>query len=237
MAGNIIPAVASTNAIVAGLIVMEALKLLQGEVDRCRSIFLFRKPSCKKLFSSLSLPTPNPDCYVCSSQPEATIKVDTRCFLLKTLEEKVLKERFSMLAPDVEIDDGKGTILISSSEEGETEENMGRPLAYFNIGNNDRLKCDDFMQNFQLVLIVLHSEEGGSDPTAFEVVGDIPKPEGESHNNSVVLQIDRAEPYSKLKRRREDSPGEEGADTDEQCYKRAEVSVVSDGSEDDCIAY
>lgn len=31
-----------------------------------------------------------------------------------------MKEKFAMVAPDVQIDDGKGTILISS-EEGETE--------------------------------------------------------------------------------------------------------------------
>lgn len=31
-----------------------------------------------------------------------------------------MKNHFGMVAPDVEIDDGKGTILISS-EEGETE--------------------------------------------------------------------------------------------------------------------
>ena len=143
-----------------------------------------------------------------------------------------------MIAPDVEIDDGKGTILISS-EEGETEENMGRPLSYFNIGNNDRLKCDDFMQNFQLVLIVLHSEEGGSDPAAFEVVGDIPKPElqSESNNNSVLMELDRPEQLSKLKRRRDDSSGEEGGDSEELVSKRIRVSLVSDGSEDDCIAY
>lgn len=33
---------------------------------------------------------------------------------------QILKEKFAMVAPDVQIDDGKGTILISS-EEGETE--------------------------------------------------------------------------------------------------------------------
>lgn len=33
---------------------------------------------------------------------------------------QILKERFGMVAPDVQIEDGKGTILISS-EEGETE--------------------------------------------------------------------------------------------------------------------
>jgi hypothetical protein len=31
-----------------------------------------------------------------------------------------VKEKFAMVAPDVQIEDGKGTILISS-EEGETE--------------------------------------------------------------------------------------------------------------------
>lgn len=37
---------------------------------------------------------------------------------------QILKERFGMVAPDVQIEDGKGTILISS-EEGETEGKRG----------------------------------------------------------------------------------------------------------------
>ena len=40
MAGNIIPAIATTNAIVAGLIVMEALKVLRGRFDQCRMVSL-----------------------------------------------------------------------------------------------------------------------------------------------------------------------------------------------------
>lgn len=43
MAGNIIPAIATTNAIVAGLIVTEALKILRGRIDLCRTVsgFIF----------------------------------------------------------------------------------------------------------------------------------------------------------------------------------------------------
>jgi hypothetical protein len=37
------------------------------------------------------------------------------------LGEKILKSELCMIAPDVEIDDGQGTILISS-EEGETDD-------------------------------------------------------------------------------------------------------------------
>ena len=38
MAGNIIPAIATTNAIIAGLIVLEGLKVLVGELGAARTV-------------------------------------------------------------------------------------------------------------------------------------------------------------------------------------------------------
>jgi ubiquitin-like 1-activating enzyme E1 B len=38
MAGNIVPAIATTNAVIAGLIVQEALKVIDGKVADCRTV-------------------------------------------------------------------------------------------------------------------------------------------------------------------------------------------------------
>lgn len=38
MAGNIIPAIATTNAIIAGLIVEESFKVINGDFDKCRTV-------------------------------------------------------------------------------------------------------------------------------------------------------------------------------------------------------
>jgi ubiquitin-like 1-activating enzyme E1 B len=66
IAGNIIPAIATTNAIVAGLEVVEALKLLDGQdvLEACRYTWCNRNPSGRRrqLLCPTKLQRPNPKC-------------------------------------------------------------------------------------------------------------------------------------------------------------------------------
>lgn len=173
MAGNIIPAIATTNAIIAGLIVLEGLKILSGELESCRTIFLNKCPNLrKKLLVPCVLDPPCSNCYVCASKPEVTVKLNVLKTTVLSLQDRILKERFGMVAPDVQIEDGKGTILISS-EEGETETNNCKFLADFGIRNGSRLQVDDFLQDYTLLVNVLHTEELERD-VEFEVVGEAP---------------------------------------------------------------
>jgi ubiquitin-like 1-activating enzyme E1 B len=63
MAGNIIPAIATTNAIVAGLCVLQARHVLQNRLDEARIVFISRRP--EHAFIAEALKPPNPSCHVC----------------------------------------------------------------------------------------------------------------------------------------------------------------------------
>lgn len=63
MAGNIIPAIATTNAIVSGLIVLQALQLLRKAYGTMKTVMIQYKQT--NPLSSATLPPPNPSCAVC----------------------------------------------------------------------------------------------------------------------------------------------------------------------------
>ncbi|BGP43075.1 E1 ubiquitin-activating protein uba2 [Rhodotorula kratochvilovae] len=62
-AGNIIPAIATTNAIIAAALVHQALNVLRGAWSAARTIWLKRTP--QRVFDVSPLSAPNPHCAVC----------------------------------------------------------------------------------------------------------------------------------------------------------------------------
>jgi len=171
MAGNIIPAIATTNAIIAGLIVLEGLKVLQGRIQDCKTVYLNRRPNPRKrLLVPCVLDKPNPKCYVCAEKPEIALKLNVETTTIKMLEDRICKAALNMVAPDIEIVDGKGTIIVSS-EEGETTCNNDKFLKDFSIGDGTQLNVDDFMQEYTLFINIVNVEKLDSG-AEFEIVGD-----------------------------------------------------------------
>merc|ERR1711962_560240 len=77
MAGNIIPAIATTNAVIAGCIVIEALKVLNDETKRAKNVFLRKTISARRQILVTEDPVaPKPKCPICTEKPEAHVRLD-----------------------------------------------------------------------------------------------------------------------------------------------------------------
>uniref|UniRef100_T1H4C6 Ubiquitin/SUMO-activating enzyme ubiquitin-like domain-containing protein n=1 Tax=Megaselia scalaris TaxID=36166 RepID=T1H4C6_MEGSC len=153
MAGNIIPAIATTNAITAGVVVMHAFKALAGEYEKCKSVYMRNtlNPQNYLLAPEKMIQPPNPKCYVCAPKPQVCLQVDTSKLTVKELRDDVLIKTLNMIDPDVMLE-SKGIIVISS-EEGETDCNNNKKLDELYIKQRVEVQDADEEDDDDLLLI------------------------------------------------------------------------------------
>lgn len=181
---------------------------------------------------------PNPKCIVCSEKPQVVVKIDTNRVTVKQFRDEVLVKALNMIEPDV-MTEVKGLVLISS-EEGETDCNNDKKLSDLDVVDGCILKVDDFVQQYELTVIIAHKEVE-RDGDLFEVIADLDslKPENSADEKAAEeKESDNGEPKAKKARHEPPPQTSNDSDDDDLCIldddgevdlNRPTTSVVSSG--------
>ncbi|KAJ5770159.1 uncharacterized protein N7511_002210 [Penicillium nucicola] len=137
MAGNIIPAIATTNAMTAGLCVLQSFKVLQQDMVHAKTVFLER--SGARVINSESLNPPNPDCPSCSL-PQIRVEIDPKMATVKDLVEGILQKELGYTEISLAILDGALNEVIYDLD---CEDNMDKKLSHWGIGKGSLLTVTD----------------------------------------------------------------------------------------------
>ncbi|KAK7283903.1 hypothetical protein RIF29_13652 [Crotalaria pallida] len=162
IAGNIVHAVATTNAVIAGLIVIEAIKVLRSDIKSYRMTYCLEHPSRNMLLMPVEPFEPNKSCYVCSETP-LSLEINTNSTKLKDLVEKIVKAKLGMNLP---------LIMNASSllyEAGDVEDDMA-PIYEANlekvlaelpspVTGGTMLTVEDYLQELKCNINIKHREE------------------------------------------------------------------------------
>jgi ubiquitin-like 1-activating enzyme E1 B len=231
IAGNIIPAIATTNATTAGLCVMQAFKVLRGEYGRAKMLFL--EQSGARALNSEPPRLPNPECAVCSVA-NASVEVDPDRATLGDLVAGVLKSEL-----------GYGEEITIMNEIGpiydpDMEDMLDKKFQELGIGDQSFLTVIDDEEdgldgkmprvNLQLVISTIAQVPEGRRPVllATEKV-DIPrkqrKPLPEEIRESNGVRVGVKNGAARVKR----SAEEAGLD-DSDALKRKAAAEVDDAS-------
>ena len=152
MAGNIIPAIATTNAMTAGLCVLQAYKVLKGEYDQAKMVFLER--SGARAINSDALQPPNPNCPVCSVA-HGRLKIDPQRATLNDLVQDILRLQLGY-GEEFSIASELGTIY-----DPDLEDNLPKKLVDLGVKNECFVTVideEDDEPRVNLELVVLASD-------------------------------------------------------------------------------
>jgi ubiquitin-like 1-activating enzyme E1 B len=153
IAGNIIPAIATTNAIIAGICVLQSLFVLNDKTDQAGNVFLSRLP--ERVFNTEKLQPPRPGCVV-SGVARAVVKADPHKLTLGTLIDKLLKL-------DLGYSEDLSVVTDELLYDPDFDDNLERTLADLRITDGSFITIIDEEENGK-VNLELYIESSSEEP-------------------------------------------------------------------------
>ncbi|PFH56654.1 hypothetical protein XA68_16193 [Ophiocordyceps unilateralis] len=153
MAGNIIPAIATTNAIVSGVCVLESFKVLRGDFTQSKENFLTPFASARLLAPNPSR-QPDPDCPVCGVF-NATITADLTRATLNNVVDDIVRGGLGF-GDDRDFSVSNDVGILYDMDE---TDNLPKKLSELGIKDGSFLTVVDDCDENPLVNVVLDVEE------------------------------------------------------------------------------
>ena len=199
IAGNIIPAIATTNAICAGLQILQVFSIIKAQLELkqreakkedldslkeiCCYVNCIRNKTRNGLYlTASSLELPNPKCFVCS-RATIPLTLDVTKWTLEEFLKRICKARLGFEEPTIML---QGDIIWEEGEGAESETYQPNLAKHLNglpcggIHNGTTVDLEDFSQDLTVQVSITHNErwdmdEEQGDELPFIVSGDIPE--------------------------------------------------------------
>jgi ubiquitin-like 1-activating enzyme E1 B len=221
IAGNIIPAIATTNAIAAGLQILQAFQVLRAQLETgtksagklgeyCSYINCLRNSTRNGLFLTASnLEKPNPRCFVCRNAT-VPLALNVNNWTLQDLLQKIIKKDLGFEEPTITLD---GDIVWEEGSDADSEAfavNLPKLLPQLPCGGIQHgtvLRIEDFSQDLTVDVAVTHQtvwergdeEDDDDDTYQYVLKGSKPTasavhvPSNGALNNGVGTKVEEAE--------------------------------------------
>jgi len=191
IAGNIIPAIATTNAICAGVQILQTFAILKKQLEKkqqnsdqldlsssCYYVNCIRNRTRNGLYLTASpLDKPNPTCFVCKNAI-IPLTLDINEWNLKDFLAKIVKGRLGFEEPTLIL---QGDFIWEEGDGAEAEFEMNLPkklseLPCGGIQHGTVLEIDDNSQNLCIQMTIMHQDvwEGDEVPDFPFKVGALP---------------------------------------------------------------
>ena len=189
IAGNIIPAIATTNAIVAGLQILQCFQVLKAQIehkkkrheqsngsdninedeltslyDYCSYVNCIRNPTRNGLYlTAAKLEHRNPKCFVCS-KATISLKINVKKWTLQDFIQKLCKQEFGFEFPSITMDN-TGNCIWEEGEGADTEAyemNLTKKLPNLPCGgivNSSVITVEDYTQDLTVDIAITHVEQ------------------------------------------------------------------------------